>query len=1402
MTEAHYDWLRYWTPRDTPIALDGGYLVDPQEAYGAAAHPEVRSLEELRESRCLVLLGEPGIGKSTLLELEHARLKEILEDPDDCLDFDLGIAQSDAFLAQELFGHPTFRAWKEGNHKLTVFLDAFDECLLRVTSLAGLLLSKLGEHGTERLSLRLACRSAVWPPSLEAGLGDLWGPDAVQVYSLCPLTERDVRVAADAYGHDGEAFVASVEAHSASPLAARPVTLGMLLRTLDPADPTPVSQVDLYEKGCRELCKEMSPAREAARELGTLDASERLLLSCRVAAILVFGNHNGVWQGVDRGDVPHGNITITDLSSAIKRLKDPSLVATESAIREVLDTALFQDRGQGRLGFSHRTYAEYLAALYVSQHGLDTHQILSLVTAPGDSQSRLVPQLEETAAWIAAMREDVRELLLEEDPTALVKSTALIGNPAAKAQLVEAMLRFFRTGEHFDDWQLRIHFSELCHDGLADQLRPYLTDPSTHPVAQGLAADLVGSCKVSELQGELLAIAVDPSRPHRARKDAIYALREVGDDETRGRLVGLALEPQDDDPDDELKGCALSAVFPGLVSASDVFASLTKPKRPTLIGMYSDFLFHVPEALAQEDLPTALAWVEGIEESKRGLYGERGRLARAILVRSLEHLDDPMIRTPLAKVVLKWFVNHDRLPEPEDGDPIETPWYGILEQRRRLLKATVEAVTDPDAQAVWVVHGQPRLAEPSDVPWILEQLAETDNTTCQRAWALIVDRFLYHLDAEGINSVLEAMVNSSMLCEVLAPRVAPVDLDSDEARAARDSHRELREIEKEIEEGRISAERERAARKPRRELVLPLIEEVERGQTAEYVKVDYVIGLDDDYRARAAFNFDLTVLPGWLEMPTSLQERVVTAAHTFLVAEEPNLEGWPGRYSYTVLAGVRALGTLRKLAPGVYASLESDVWDKWVPAILAFPGPVGSDDDRPGFRKLVADGRAKAPEIFVVTLSDLLDIEVDERQHTQCLEVIEGLWDDEIAGMLIRKVQSEALPVPFFTSIVHGLLDNGFKGASDLARDLAERGQRGERNDQSVSAVALLLNDSPEENWGLLAELFPDHADEARAVIGATLSLPESGGPLLGDLSEQQLGELYVMLVKLYPPHEDREDGGFVGPRETAGFFRDAAIRSLQDRGTAEACTAIEAIGKELDQTDQLKWVLEQARDNARRDSWIPPQPEEIIGLAVNRESRLVNDGDELSNAVVASLGRLEVHLRGETPIAFALWDEQGNDSTWRPKGEETFSDFVKWFLEQDLSRRGIVLNREVVIRRKEGARTGQRTDIHVEAVSGRDGHLIRLIVECKGSWNEEIYTAMESQLVGRYLAENECQHGLYLVGWFDGADPSFLPPQPIDECKSLLHAQAAELSVGGTHVKAVVLDASLTEPSHTGAPD
>ncbi len=116
--------------------------------------------------------------------------------------------------------------------------------------------------------------------------------------------------------------------------------------------------------------------------------------------------------------------------------------------------------------------------------------------------------------------------------------------------------------------------------------------------------------------------------------------------------------------------------------------------------------------------------------------------------------------------------------------------------------------------------------------------------------------------------------------------------------------------------------------------------------------------------------------------------------------------------------------------------------------------------------------------------------------------------------------------------------------------------------------------------------------------------------------------------------------------------------------------------------------------------------------------------------------------------------------------------------------------------------RPGEETDIRVEAFrtdqNGKRTDVLTLVIEVKGCWHEKLWSAMESQLVTRYMSLNRTNVGVYVVGWFLCKDwekePRLnrTPKKDIGDVRLKLAEQARTLTTETREVRAVVLDTHL----------
>jgi predicted NACHT family NTPase len=363
-----YDWQRFWIARTGALDLsDGGFFVDPMNIIRQSDPSRPATLTELGKYAALVLLGEPGIGKSTTLEAEAKRISAISNTGEISIHVDLRAYSSDGLLHQRVFGSPEFIAWNKGVSHLVLHLDSLDEALLRIDTIANFLASELPHYPTSRMSLRVACRTAVWPGRiLEPSLNTIWGEIAVGVFELAPLRRRDVFLAAEANGIDGSSFMQELYAANAVPFAIKPLTLNLLLSLFKRDGRLPRSIADLYRRGCLKLCEESNPSRRDARRFGTLNSTQRLRVASRLAAATMLANRYAVWTESE-ADIPEEDVSLSALSRGHEEGEFLAFDVTEDNVREVLDTGLFTSRGSALMGWAHQSYAEFLAALCLSR---------------------------------------------------------------------------------------------------------------------------------------------------------------------------------------------------------------------------------------------------------------------------------------------------------------------------------------------------------------------------------------------------------------------------------------------------------------------------------------------------------------------------------------------------------------------------------------------------------------------------------------------------------------------------------------------------------------------------------------------------------------------------------------------------------------------------------------------------------------------------------------------------------------------------------------------------------------------------------------------------------------------------------------------------------------------------
>ena len=624
MITQFFPWKRFWCSRTGTISMtDKGFFLDPESEYAHYHHKGVVSFEEIKKTPCLILLGEPGIGKSTTINSEILTLKnQILESDYELFYKNLNEYGDENRIISEIFESSTIQSWLKGHYHLHLYLDSMDECFLEIPKLAIIFKNRFHEFKdhVSRLSLRISCRTADWPEILKNEFDIIWGEESVGVYELAPLRRKDVIEAAQVRGLDSSAFIKAIEKKEIQSLASNPITLKFLLEEFKHKQQFSDTRSELFLRGCEHLCTENNPDRQTTQQTGTLSTAKRLALASRIAAVMIFCNRSSVYLHGNISDSKETDLTLQMLQEGEETTGVQTFSFAERDLGEVVKySALFSSRGPCRFGFAHQSYTEFLAAQYLFSHQFSIQQIKSLIQLSNDPDQMVIPQLKETTSWLCSINPKVFQELIKSDPQSMLLSDITSMEPELCRDLVESLLNQFEEQKIIDTDLIRYsQYQKLKHPDLEVQLKPYIKDKAKHFLVRRVSIDIAEECEVKSLQNLLADVALDNSDMHQIRDQATHAVSRIADNKTRFRLKPLAMKEQQDDEDDQLKGSALRALWPDHLPAQEVFDILTPPKQENFFGSYASFLMDFSERLKKEDLPYALKWAKKNHGGKTG----------------------------------------------------------------------------------------------------------------------------------------------------------------------------------------------------------------------------------------------------------------------------------------------------------------------------------------------------------------------------------------------------------------------------------------------------------------------------------------------------------------------------------------------------------------------------------------------------------------------------------------------------------------------------------------------------------------------------------------------------------------------------------------------------------------
>ena len=1336
------------------------------------------STVDLARFRCVVLLGAAGAGKTT-----EARVLADHERAARCDVRKCRLAEY-ADTSSELAGSLTRLA--RGADAATRFhLDALDEAMIpaRRRWLAA-------KHWIERdlretgASIRITCRTAVWPKELSEAIRGFCGPESFATAYLQPLTEEDIEAAAESTGIDPNSFRAQIEKARAQSVALHPLTLRMLLGLARNGRGLPSTLKDLFDKGVRMLARD----RRCRRAIGTHIPPDKIVdVAERLACYTVLTGRETVNLG---DDVPAGQLDLQDLSGRFD----------EDELRAVGSSGLCDSEAPETFRFAHRQIAEYLAGRRLAQ--LPMHQSRAFLAGPDGWRSGVAGPLRETAAFAAMFDTDLAARLSSRDPEVIGLSE--VADDALRRRATLDLLDRFRSGTLAAGELYRggMELRGFHYEGAETDLRPVLAeergDRCEHVLA--CAISMIKSWRLSSMSDALADLALDSSAPLDARTSAGYALVKCGTDAARERLKPL-VAGWPEDVDDELKGIALHCNWPDRLAAPELFDALTPRRQQSFTGIYAAFLC----GLDADGFPpvghvaTGLRWATSVA-SELSNRESRHRLCIRIAHAALRELDDPEIAAGLVSLMRHWrgeSVGSWKSPLVSMRNDLQSndsvPLYSDHRVRRRLIDQLTESVVFSE-ELRRLAFKTPGLLHEEDFEWLLQR-------GCDGGRAVeIRENYLHIADCLPWRQRRENVEN-------LDAGLRVGDVDSVKRifgnQKSREQWKTIQEdCERETETSPLDP--------PPRDRVKEVLDLAETQDVGDFPNLCRELAMEPRSTHYGSGRF-LTSTPGWRGADPESRKRIVEVAKRYLsvdaIAEDSSSNVALSTFDTGAL---EAMWLLLDRDPDWLKSRSESWWNGWCRYVLveSIPNMPGEPTD-PKLR-LVALLNGDVPasvcrEVLRLLLgkgtddrhqrlSDVLRLLADEsntRLDEKLCDALESgeVQDEDIANVVefvLRRAKERSLPVCF------RILENG--------RSRPEGAQA------EHVAVALLRScpDAPDASWTVLKTYLDADADRARRVLNAFAHRDFYGSGAIG-MPARQVGELAGMLLDLFPPDSDEDEGG-VRPVDAARLLRTQLINHLDDLRDEPSVEAFRRLEQRLG--GRYPW-LASARIHAerayRRTHW-SPFPVDVVAHVMDAGTRrLLRSDEDVVDGIECALDQYAEALRQDgTESVEDLWNTAGAEPS--PKAEEHVSRKLCGVVRAYFEDYAVTAGREAKIFRRsvgraDGGQPGSEVDILVD-VPGRgttSGDAIQVPIEVKLSSNRQAKTGMRDQLVDRYMPQLGATHGVHVVVWMTAPNPERLKRHHrpkwscIEAARRELEEEARRLSAERqVQILAMVVDGSL----------
>ena len=1273
---------------------------------------ESRPLADFRDEPTYVLLGNPGMGKTTAFEMECAALGE-----------NARLLSARNFLSLDLTAR---RAEWEGK---ILFIDGLDEIRAgqtnKITPFEELR-RRLDTLGRPRF--RLSCRAADWLGSNDLKhLSDVSPAGGVTVLNLEPLGDADIAdILSSHYAvSDATAFIDSARERGVGELLSNPQSLLMVAQSVAAGSDWPSSRMQVFETSSSQLAREHN--EEHVLRAGATGIEDILEAAGHLCALQLLAGCSGFALNRLMGDpdyLPIEECTYSNLE----------------LLQSALSTKLFSGKGDLRSPV-HRHTAEDIGARYLASvigSGLPAARVLSLMVG---EDGVVVSELRGLSAWLATLSKPARNILIDIDPGGVgqygdISSLAR----TERISLLKSLRAQIRRVGNF--WQAAPAFEKLASEDMVPAIDEVLADSDRSDIHQDFIYFLLvvasRSGGLGVLTERLLNIVRDENWRIANRRAALGAyIRNVKDETEKISQLRYLLEELRtgalSDTDGELLDVLLTELYPAELHPSEVWDSLLEDDdaSPSFnrIKLLRDILGKITDQQATDLLRELSTRLERAPELTLGRQMED--FSFELLYRGLRYGGTKVDRSTLydwlrvgayswsnrqshtfVENIRAWLEEH---PQIQQGIILE----GMLRSEKK------------GNEFIAVGTALDRLVGSSLSPdfgrWCVEEsvaLAESMPRTSKALLGLAVRKCRSRQDYEGptLEEIKASVASSSALLSELERMLSPIPISPRQLEIER-RDKEFRErMERKEREWLEYVRSNRAALKENR-AVPALLHEIAGAYFGDFVIGDNKAGIKG--------------LEGCLSSDMELVEAALAGLRaTINRPDMPDAEEIIGlhldsRLHYLCLPFLAGIVEFCESADSSLSQLS----EKQIRIAIACYYCAAPSHENPNCYRQIVEER---PDI----VSDVL-VRLATAGLRSGKESIRGLWELAMDEAHAEVASLSALPIlrSFPTRckdkqlyLLHWLLLAAIRNVVPdslyvlIARKVALKSMN---VSQRALWLAAGLVTSPKAYTDQI-ESFVANSERRTRHVARFFS--ERWADHRFD--SVTAGVLVRLIGKWYGPELAYPDGLVTLPAE-ASMLVTGLINQISSSPSVEAKTVLE----ELCIDDQLgKWraYLSRARDNQRviyRDaSYEHPSPNQIENTL---DGGVPTNAGDLAALLSDELNELTRYIPDDSSNPWRLFWNEDKGKPNVPKYENSCRDaLINLLRPRLLDEIGLQPEAQFV--------HGNRADIRVNYGG------FSVPIEIKTNGHRELWSAMERQLIKKYTREpGTGGFGIYLVLWF-----------------------------------------------------